>query len=151
MTCGVDCRWGSDPKLLWLWWRPAAVVPIPPLAWELPYAMGVALKRKKKKKKDQDQQKEELEIFKVKWGWCLFLPAFLWNTGVHPVLSTEQVTVSLCINQDISISCRFTEQFTSTLSSHIYMRMSLKVKQLNQLSQYYFFSSWTRLVFNTKI
>ena len=29
----------------------AAVAPIQPLAWELSYAMGVALKRKKKKKK----------------------------------------------------------------------------------------------------
>ena len=35
----------------WLWCRPAAVAPIQPLAWELPYAVGVALKRKKKKKK----------------------------------------------------------------------------------------------------
>ena len=36
--------------LLWLWRRPAAAVPVQPLAWELPYAAGAALKRKKKKK-----------------------------------------------------------------------------------------------------
>ena len=30
-----------------LWCRPAAAVPIRPLAWELPYATGVALKRQK--------------------------------------------------------------------------------------------------------
>ena len=30
-----------------LWCRPAAAAPIPPLAWEFPYAVGVALKRKK--------------------------------------------------------------------------------------------------------
>ena len=35
--------------LLWLWLT--AVVPIRPLAWELPYNAGEALKRKKKKKK----------------------------------------------------------------------------------------------------
>ena len=35
--------------LLWLWCRPAAAAPIQPLAWELPHATGVALKRKKKK------------------------------------------------------------------------------------------------------
>ena len=32
-----------------LWCRPTAVAPIRPLAWELPYAVGAALKRKKKK------------------------------------------------------------------------------------------------------
>jgi len=30
--------------------RPAALAPIRPLAWELPYAAGVALEKKKKKK-----------------------------------------------------------------------------------------------------
>ena len=44
----VGCRHGSDPELLWLWYRPAAVALIQPLAWELPYAMGVALKKQKK-------------------------------------------------------------------------------------------------------
>ena len=34
--------------MLWLWCRPAAAAPIRPLVWELPYAMGVALKVKKK-------------------------------------------------------------------------------------------------------
>ena len=33
--------------LLWLWCRPAAVAPIRPLAWELPHAPGVALKKKR--------------------------------------------------------------------------------------------------------
>ena len=35
----------ADPVLLWLWCRPAATAPIPPLAWELPCARGAALKR----------------------------------------------------------------------------------------------------------
>ena len=50
--------------LLWLWCRLAAVVPIQLLAWELTYAVGVALKnkqkqkeRKKKKKKGREKQK----------------------------------------------------------------------------------------------
>ena len=50
MRGGVGHRHGSDLVLLWLWQRPAAVAWIPPLAWELPYAVGVALKKKKKKK-----------------------------------------------------------------------------------------------------
>ena len=40
-----------DLALLWLWHGPAAVALIGPLVWELPYAMGVALKRKKEDKK----------------------------------------------------------------------------------------------------
>ena len=50
MNCSVGHRHGSDLVLLWLWCRLEAVVSIRPLAWEPPYAMGVALKRKKKKK-----------------------------------------------------------------------------------------------------
>ena len=41
----VGRRYGSDPVMLWLWCRPAARAPIQPLAWELPYAMCVALKK----------------------------------------------------------------------------------------------------------
>ena len=43
----------KDLALLWLWHRLAAVAPIPPLAWELPYAVGAALKKKKKEKKSR--------------------------------------------------------------------------------------------------
>ena len=50
MSCGGGRRHGSDPALLWLWRRPAAVAPFGPLAWKPPYAMGVALKRQKKKR-----------------------------------------------------------------------------------------------------
>ena len=35
--------------MLWLWCRLVATVPIRPLAWESPYAAGVALEKKKKK------------------------------------------------------------------------------------------------------
>ena len=45
MSCGIGCRRGSDLALLWLWRRLAAADPICPLAWELPYAAGVALKK----------------------------------------------------------------------------------------------------------
>ena len=50
-ACGVSQRRGSDPALLWPWCRLAASAPIQPLAWELPCAVAVALKRPKKKKK----------------------------------------------------------------------------------------------------
>ena len=54
MSCGVGCRHGSDPELLWLWCRPVATAPIRSLAWEPPCAAEAALekaKRQKKKKK----------------------------------------------------------------------------------------------------
>ena len=44
MSCSVGHRHGSDPVLLWLWRRLAAVALIQTLAWELLYAVGVALK-----------------------------------------------------------------------------------------------------------
>ena len=59
MSCAVGCRRDSDSKLLWLWRRPVATAPIRPLAFEIPYAVGVAQKmanrKKKKKKKKRDQ------------------------------------------------------------------------------------------------
>ena len=42
VSWGIVHRHGSEPVLLWLWL--AAVAPIQPLAWEPPYATGVALK-----------------------------------------------------------------------------------------------------------
>jgi len=51
VSCGVGCRCGSDPVLLWLWCRPVAAAPIQPLAWEPPYAVGAALEKAKRQKK----------------------------------------------------------------------------------------------------
>ena len=47
--CGVGHRHSSDLALLWLWRRSAVAALIQPLAWELPYAVGAALKRAGKK------------------------------------------------------------------------------------------------------
>ena len=44
---------------LWLWHRPAAADPIRPLAWELPYAMGAALKKEKRQKLISKERKKE--------------------------------------------------------------------------------------------
>ena len=52
----MGCRRGLDPKLLWLWCRPAAVAPNRPLAWEPPYAMGTAQEKEKKKGGEIDLQ-----------------------------------------------------------------------------------------------
>ena len=46
MSCGVGCR----QLVLWLWCMLAVAALIWPLAWEPPYARGVALKRPKKER-----------------------------------------------------------------------------------------------------
>ena len=51
MTRVVGGRLSSDLALLWLWLWLETVALIQPLAWELPCAVGAALKRPKKKKK----------------------------------------------------------------------------------------------------
>ena len=45
MSCGVGCRLGSDPALLWLWCRLASVAPIQPLLWEIALAASAPLKK----------------------------------------------------------------------------------------------------------
>ena len=55
LSCGVGHRCGSDPTLLWLWHRPAAVALIRPLAWEHPYTASMALKRQKQKQTNKQK------------------------------------------------------------------------------------------------
>ena len=50
LWCGLK-TWLRSQVLLWLWRRPAAAALIQPLAQELLYAIGAAIKAKKKKKK----------------------------------------------------------------------------------------------------
>jgi len=63
VSCGVGCRGGSDPALLWLWHRPVATAPIQPLAWEPPYAAGaaqeIATTTTIKRQKDKRQKKRK--------------------------------------------------------------------------------------------
>ena len=56
MSCGVGCKCGSDPVLLWLCCRPAATALIGPLAWEPPYAAGAALGKAKRRKKEKKRK-----------------------------------------------------------------------------------------------
>ena len=51
VSCGVGCRSGSDPGLLWLWHGLVATAPIRPRAWEPPYATGTDQEMAKKKEK----------------------------------------------------------------------------------------------------
>ena len=45
-----------------LWFRPAAVALIQPLAWVLPYATGAALKRKKERERERKKEGKKERI-----------------------------------------------------------------------------------------
>jgi len=61
MTCGAGCRRGWDLALLGLWCRLAGIALIRSLAWEPPYAAGVALKGQKKKKEKRKKKERKKE------------------------------------------------------------------------------------------
>ena len=69
MSCGVSRRCGLDAHLLWLWRRLAAAALIQSLAWELPYAVGVSLKKKEQKpKKCIHMQRPPSHFYIRSWG-----------------------------------------------------------------------------------
>ena len=75
MSCGIGRRHSSDLALLWLWCRLAVEEAlIRSLAWEPPYAAGVALKRKKKKK----ELKVNFMFCLIFWNVCT---VFHWKEG----------------------------------------------------------------------
>ena len=70
MSWGIGHRYNSDPALLRLWCRPAAVALIEPPAQEPPHAAGAALKSKKKKKEEKKENgftvlKNKAALFKM--------------------------------------------------------------------------------------
>ena len=56
MSCGVGRFYGLDLALLWLWGRLVGAALIRPLAWEPPYAMGMALEKTKRQKINKQTQ-----------------------------------------------------------------------------------------------
>ena len=73
MSCGVGCRHGSDPPLLWLWCRLVATAPIQPLAWEPLHAAGAAQEIAKRQKKKKFKKR------RLKWYQVTFLTTMLYN------------------------------------------------------------------------
>ena len=61
MSCGVGYRHSLDLVAVTVH-QPAATAPICPLAWELPYATGVARKRQKKKKEEEEEEENTTVI-----------------------------------------------------------------------------------------
>ena len=58
MSCGIGCRHGSDPTLMWLRHRLVATAVIRPLAWEPPYAAETALEMAKRQKQTNKKKRE---------------------------------------------------------------------------------------------
>ena len=56
-------RRGSDPSLLWLWRRPAAMAVIRPLTWEPLYATGAAQEMAKRHTKKMNSIVTGLQVF----------------------------------------------------------------------------------------
>ena len=81
MSCGVDCRLGSDLVLLWRWCRPGATALIRPLAWEPPYASDAALEKDKKKGKKK----------KKKWSKLILIKYFM-QSSMAKILSSQHVS-----------------------------------------------------------
>ena len=79
MCCGVGRRCSSDLMLLQLWRRPAAVALIGSLAWELPYATGVALKSKKQNKTNFTKGSLRTSGPSGSWEPCLLLGTCAWQ------------------------------------------------------------------------
>ena len=71
ISVGRRCSLGL--ALLWLWQRAAAAAPIWPLAWELQYVAGAALKRKKKKKILESSKKQNLDLWHTNYLHSLYI------------------------------------------------------------------------------
>ena len=75
-------RHGLDPTLLWLWHRLAAASLIQPLAWEPPYAAGVALKSKIIIIIIIQRNRNKLKDFEIKSGVTKGITMMGWGGGI---------------------------------------------------------------------
>ena len=74
-------QWVKDLALLWLWHGPEATALIWPLAWELPNAVNVALKRQRTRK----EKKKDIYIY-IFFLLCIsYLFIYLFNFGCAPM------------------------------------------------------------------
>ena len=69
MSCGEGGRRGSGLVLLCLWHGLVATALIRPLAWELPYALSVALKKQKASKQNPMCFIHLISCRKLVWIW----------------------------------------------------------------------------------
>ena len=125
MSCGIGCRHGSNPTLLWLCRRLAATATIRPLAWEPPYAASVVLK-KQKNKKEQEGGQAVLSVPRASGAGgavCLILPQHLNNDNIAPCtpacgcFRTHSSTLTLAVFSPLTWKPRGNQPRISSLSS----------------------------------
>ena len=88
----VGCRCGLGPALLWFWRMPPATALIRPLAWDPPYAAGVALE-----KKDEKQTNKQTKN-------SFFTPIFLMITSERKIKKMIPFTVASKIIKCLEIN-----------------------------------------------
>ena len=87
VSCDVGHRQSLDPALL-LWCRQAAIALIQPLAWELPYAAGAALKKTATTTtRERDLVEQEQENF-FSFGLTRGMQNFLGQEARNQTLTT---------------------------------------------------------------
>ena len=106
MSCDVGHRWGLDLALLRLWRRPAATAPVGPLAWELPYVVGVALKSKNKRTNKNKKTHQKYYLLDLIFDLCCFLQKLIdlsfWS--ISPVKACHIVLFFLPVtNKNITL------------------------------------------------
>ena len=82
VSCGVGCRCGSDPALLWLWHMAVATAPIGPLALEPPYAMETAL----------EKEKDNIYINQQVYNITALYGPFVFKTGLNYLITLRILT-----------------------------------------------------------
>lgn len=75
--------WLREGTPLWLWCRLTAAASIRPLAWELPYATGAALKKKKRKEK-KERRNSRSSRYGTTWSVASWE---CWDLGSIPSLA----------------------------------------------------------------
>ena len=94
-------RYGSDLVLLGLWHRPIAAALIQPLAWESPYAAGVALNSENKKRNKKTLKIDRMISF---LSTALHLQRMPSAGMVFPTLSQTHFLITPCLLDIIRLS-----------------------------------------------
>ena len=126
--CGVGCRHGSDPTLLWLWRRPAATALIRPLAWEPPYAVGVV----------QDMAKRQKKKICFTLAWLLLFLCSIYYAGI--LNSSFDLLRSAWDFRDYLLW-----YFSALLRFTKYWCLDIPLKESNWIDLRGFFKSWVRV------
>ena len=100
-------QWVKDPVLLQAVVQVVVVAPIQTLAWELPYAAGVALKRKKEKTKlNHFVPTSNISIVVLndaKFPSRKYIPVFSFHWGHRTIPNTINQNIAVQINQTFTI------------------------------------------------